>query len=195
MAQSDNSLTLTAVAAQITTIGAARAALGKVSEVLREAYGRLDAIGGGAGSAIVNLGTGALDEVKEAARQRLDVVNAYAQGIYATIGTSDPDLQGEEIGALTCARIGLVLAQAQDALKDVENAADETYWDFASLIRDSLAESGAIAGTAIQKLTNGIAAGGAALVASAWPTILAVGVGVAAYLWVRAGRPKLIGGG
>jgi len=173
---------LAAVAAKVTTIGAARAALGECTRLLQAGYAKIN-----------QADLWDEDELKEACRDRLDVVNAYAQGIYATIGTSDPDLQAEEISALNCSRVGLVIAQTDDALSDIDEAINENTFDVAGTLKLALAIAGETAGSAVQSVTNAVAAGGAAFIASAWPTLVIGAAAVGLVLWIRAGRPGLGG--
>ena len=174
---------LAAVAAKVTTIGRARMALGKCTELLQAGYAKIN-----------QASLWDDDELKGAMRDRLDVVNAYAQGIYATIGTDDPDLQEEEISAISAGRVGLVIAQTDEALTDIDEAIHENTFDVAATLGLALAIAGDTAGSAVQSVTNAVAAGGAAFVAAAWPTLLMGAAAVGLYFWFRAGRPGLPGG-
>jgi hypothetical protein len=194
MAKSDNAATIAAVAAKVQTVGQARAALGKAADLLREGYTRIDAVGAGVVHDYTPLGfledkIGGIDELKAACRDRLDVVNAYAGGIYATLSAADA-AQAQLLEFAQSQRTALALAQAQGALKDVEDAAAEDYWDIAQLLTDAIVAAAAYAGQAIQAITN--AAGRAALAFgfAAWPTLLIVGALVALYVWWRYFRRR-----
>jgi hypothetical protein len=170
MASTDTALSIASVAAQVSTIGQARAVLGTVSSTLQDGYTKLPQISTTAG-------------LRDAAQSRLDVVNNFAQRVYA-IWNDDPQLQDEEISAVNATKVGICMAQASDALKDIEDAASQEFWNFTDLLNDSLAAAGSLGGNAVQSVTNAIAAGGAAFVTAAWPTLLIVGgVVVGAYLF------------
>ena len=169
---------IAAVAAKVTTIGRARAALGKCTELLQAGYAKVN-----------QASLWDEDELKDACKDRLDVVNAYAQGIYATIGTADPELQEEEISAIASSRVGLVIAQTDEALEDIDEAIAENNFDVVETLRLALSIAGETAGSAVQSVTNAVAAGGAAFIWAAWPTLLLGAGAVAIYFWIRAGRP------
>lgn len=170
MRATDTALSIASVASQVSTIGQARGVLGTVSSTLQQAYSRIPDISSTAG-------------LRDAASARLDVVNNFAQRVYA-IWNDDPELQDEEISVVNATKVGICMAQANDALKDIEEAADQDFWDFTQLLTDSLAAAGSIGGHAVQSVTNAIAAGGAAFVTAAWPTLLILGAaGVGVYLF------------
>jgi hypothetical protein len=171
MRASDTSVAIAQVAAKVNTIAQARAALGVVTGTLAQAYSRLDDLTSLAG-------------LRDEARSRLDAVNRFAQRTYA-IWTDDPELQEEEISAVNATKVGICLAQANDALKDVEELANEDFWDFAGLLREAIANAAKLAGDAIQSVTNAVAAGGAAFLASAWPTLLLLGAAAVGLYLVR----------
>jgi hypothetical protein len=171
MRAKDTALAIAQVASQVNTIGQARAVLGVVSTTLEQAYLRLPDIT-------------SIADLRDAVRSRLDQTNAYARRVYAT-WNDDPDLQDQEISAVNAAKVGAAMAQANDALKDVEELANEDFWDFGQLLRDSLANAGSLAGGAVQSVTNAIAGGVTAFIASAWPTILLVVAGAATVYILR----------
>jgi hypothetical protein len=166
---------LAAVAAQVTTIGRARAALGKCTELLQVAYAKVN-----------DASLWDEDELKDACRDRLDVVNAYAQGIYAMIGTDDPDLQEEEISALNASRVGLVIAQTDEACEDIDEAINENTFDVAATVEEGLRLAGEMAGNAIKRALNGAAAAGASFVFQTWYWWLIGGAAVGVYFLVRS---------
>jgi len=168
---SDNALAIARVAAQVQTIAQARAVLGAVASTLQQAYGRLDELHNVAGQ-------------RDEMRSRLDAVNAFAQRTYA-IWTDDPDLQDQEISSTNASRVGVCMAQASNALKDVQELAGQDFWNFAEILQDSLAATGAMAGRATQSVTNAIAAGGSAFVTAAWSTILVVAIAGGIYFFRR----------
>jgi hypothetical protein len=157
-----SAIALAAVAAKITTIGDARAALGVVSHTLANAYERLPDITTTA-------------DLRDTAREYLDQVNSYAQRIYR-IWNDDPDLQDEDISTLNASKVGLCISQANKALSDIENLANTEYWDIAEAIEEVLRTVGHVAGATIQAIGNAVAAGGTALFAAAWPTLLVAGL-------------------
>lgn len=171
MRATDTAFAIADVAAKVNTIGQARAVLGTVTATLAKAYGRLDELTNLAG-------------LRDEARSRLDSVNAFAGRVYAT-WNDDAELQDEEISAVNATKVGICMAQANDVLKDVEELANEDFWNFAELLRESLAAAGGLAGGAIQSVTNSVAAGVSAFVASAWPTLLLLGAGAVALYLVR----------
>jgi hypothetical protein len=175
--QSDNAATIAAVAASIQTVGQARAALGAASDLLKQAYEKLPVISTTA-------------DLRQAASDRLDVVNAYASGIYAILPADDAS-QGNQIDTLTANRVGLALAQSQDALKDIEDTANLEIWNIRAILTDAISTAATWTGGGIQAVTNAVAAGGSAFVASAWPTLLIVGVVLAGLLLLRSGKLPL----
>ena len=174
-----NPLKLAAVAARITTIGQVRAAMGAVTLTLSRGYAQLDELTSIAG-------------VRDDARNLLDTVNKSAQILYG-IYNDDPDLQAEEITTAHAASAGKIIAEANDALKLVENVAGQNLFDIGQIVSDSLdqikAETSAVgdaAGATLQGATNAITAGVSAFVWAAWPTLLIVGaVGVAYFYRAR----------
>jgi hypothetical protein len=163
----DTSATIAAVAAEVHTVGEARATLGATTTMLADAYGRLGDI------------TGA--DNRDAARELLDQANDYAARVYAELPS---DNLGQAIDATTALRVGGAFGTARRALRRVEDAADTVYWDYVGALHEALAAAGGAAGDAVQSVTNAVAAGGAAFIASAWPTLLLVGGAVALwFLW------------
>ncbi len=171
MRATDTALAIAGVASQVSTIGQARAVLGTTTATLAQAYSRLGDLTSLAG-------------LRDEARSRLDAINAFAGRVYS-IWNDDPDLQAEEISTVNATKVGICLAQANDALKDVEELANEDFWNFAELLRESLAAAGKLAGDAIQSITNAVGAGVGAFVTSAWPTLVLVGAGIVALYIVR----------
>lgn len=171
MRAKDTALAIAAVASRVNTIGQARAVLGTVSATLEQAYARLPEVT-------------SVADLRDAARSRLDQVNNYAQRIYA-IWTDDPELQDQEISIVNASKVGVCVAQANDALRDVEELANEDFWNFTELLEESLANAGKLAGGAAQSVTNAISGGVSAFVAAAWPTILLVAAGAAAVYFLR----------
>lgn len=182
-------LSTAALAARVTTIGAARAVLGKCSLLLHEAYPYLDMVAGGRGNsvlgAVASAGSAvgvlpdldaAYEELRASTRSSLDIARAYVEGIYATIGTADPLLQDEEISAKNAARVGVAMMQTEEAIQDVEEAIKETYLDFGEVMSEVLAGAGATAAGAVSSVAASVAAGGAAFLYGAWPVLLGVGV-------------------
>ena len=166
---SANALSIAATAAKIQTIADIRAAMGAVTLTLSQAYARLDDISWIAGE-------------KKAATDLIDTVNKSAQLLYAKYN-DDPDLQDEDISAWNAHLAGQVIAQANDALTTVENAANENLWDISSIVDDALVTVGHKVGTTIQGVTNAIAGGASAFLSAAWPTVLLVAGGVILYVY------------
>ncbi len=169
--KSDNAITIAQVAASVQTVGQARAVLGKISELLREAYAKLEDVTN-------------IEGVRDAARSRIDVVNAYAGGIYAVM-PSDQASQDLPLDANQARRVGLAMAQAQDALKDTEEAAGLEVWDVSAILSETVASVGGTVGGGLSSVTNSIAAGGAAFVSAAWPVVIVALVLVGGYAVYR----------
>lgn len=172
-----SSLALAAASAKITNVGELRAAMGSVAQTLAQGYPYLDSISWIAGE-------------KDAARALLDTVNTSAQKLYAIVAGADQDLWDQEISTSHAILAGQVVAQANDALKTVEDAAKENLWNIASIVSDAIdqvrammAAAGAAAGKTLQGLVNAAGAGAASFVFAAWPTLLLVGAGVVVYLY------------
>ena len=168
-------LDLASLASRIQTVAHARAVLGRVTELLREAYERLDAIPTAEG-------------LRDASRDLLDTVNRYAGRIYDEIGTDDPELQTEEISAFNASRVALALHQSNKALQQIEENANTTYWDFVGAMAEVLDRVDTTIRTVPGKITGslGAAASGAlsAFFFATWPWLLAGGVAVgAAFYW------------
>lgn len=169
MARSDNAATIAAVAAKCKTVGAARAALGNVSRLLGGAYAITD-----------EASLWDESELKDAIRGRLDTVNRGAQRLYATLPTADA-AQPEPVTAEQAAKLGLVLAQAQEAVKDVEKAIAENRFDIAGTILEGIELAAETAGKAADKASKGALAALFAFVRSAWLTLTIVALVLA--LW------------
>lgn len=184
----DTSLAIAAIAARVNTIGQARAVLGVAANVIGDAYTHLPDIKANtlgvilAGPVLGWFESTSIDDVRAAAKSRLDAANTYAQQVYA-IWNSDPDLQDEEISATNATKVGFALARANDVLKDIQNLAQTDYWNFGDLLNDALAQAGQLAGSAVQSVTNAIAAGTAAFVWSSWPTLLLIAGAVGVYVF------------
>jgi hypothetical protein len=155
-----SALDLAAAAAKIDTIGQVRAAMGAVTATLSQGYAKLSEISTIAGE-------------NAAAQSLLDTVNKSATILY-NIYNDDPQLQDEEITTWHAHIAGQIVSEANDALKAVEDAANENLWDIAAIIEQALSLVGTAAGNSITALTNAVAAGGSAFVAAAWPTLLLV---------------------
>ncbi len=170
MATTDTPARVAAAAAKVKTVGQARAALGVVADVLRIAYahaGDVSSMGGAA----------------EAATSRLDVVNNYAQRIYGALPAEGD--QAAAISPLQAAQVGLVIGQAQRALKDIDEAVEGTAWNLVDLLTQAIAAAAKLAGQAIQGATNAAAGGLFAFLRAAWPTVLIAAVVVLGLLWLR----------
>lgn len=188
MGASDNALTIASVAATVQTVGQGRAVLGKVAELLKQAYGLVDTIGGADHPLTSNtLGILATSETRDAAKSRIDVVNAYAGGVFALLPADDAR-QTDLLTTRQSGQIALCMRQAQDALKDIEEAAGVDYWDLSQIFSDTVASVAGRVGGGLQAVTNAAAAGGAALFSSAWPLALGAVVLLGGYLFFRFGR-------
>jgi hypothetical protein len=175
-----SSIAIAAVSAKITNVGTLRAAMGSVSNTLAQGYPYLDQISWIAGE-------------KDAARAVLDTVNKSAQLLYAIVAGADQDLWDQEISTSHAISAGRVVAEANDALKTVEDAAKENLWDLASILEDALKTVGDTVGGGIQSVTNAVAAGATAFAFAAWPTLLIVAGGALLYL-NRGKIARMLGG-
>lgn len=164
MSADDTTAAIAEVAAQVHTVGQARAALGQTTELLADGYTKLDAITG--------------SDNRDAARELLDQANDYAQRVYADLPSDNLDA---EIDVTTALRVGGAFGTSRRALRRIEEAANTTYWDYVGALNQTLTSVGSAAGDAVQSVTNAVAAGGAAFVLSAWPTLLLAAAGVALY--------------
>jgi hypothetical protein len=163
---------LAKVAAQIQNAGQLRAAMGAVASTLSEGYSKLGDISWIAGE-------------KEAAQSLLDTVNKSA-GILYNIYPSDGSLDDQDISTGHAISAGRVISEANDALKSVEQAANENLWDIATIVNDALSTVGKTVGGGLQAVVNAAASGGVAFIASAWPSLLLIGFGVVIFFWARA---------
>lgn len=174
MASSDNAATIAAVADKVRTVGQARVALGNLTRLLQQAYAKTD-----------DADLWDESELKDSIRGRLDVVNNYAQKIYGTLPSDDAS-QGDPVPAATAPKIGLVLAQAQEACKDIEKALKENQFDIAGTILEGLHLAAETAGHVADKATKGLLAAIFAFVRSAWlPIVIALGVVAVWFFWPR----------
>lgn len=164
-----SAIALAAAAAKIDTAAQLRAAMGAVATTLSQGYARLNEISSIAGE-------------NDAARSLLDTVNKSATILYQ-IYPDDPDLQDEEISTWHAHSAAVVISEANDALKAVEDAANQNLWDIAAIVTQALELVGGAVGSGLQAVTNAVVAGGSAFVAAAWPTLLIVGGLVVAYVW------------
>jgi hypothetical protein len=171
MGASDNELSIARVAASVQTVGQGRAVLGAATGLLRQAYEKLDSIT-------------SVEGVRDQARNNLDIVNAYAGGIYALL-PSDDARQGDALTTKQAQQIGLSLRQSQDALKDIEEAAGFDFWDVKEVLSNAVASVAGNVGAGAQAVTNALAAGGSALFSSAWPLALGATILVGGYLLWR----------
>jgi hypothetical protein len=187
MAASDTTFRIAAVAAQVQTIGQARAVLGETAKVLREAYGRLDEVhnvGGSVGDLLLAdwLRSGGL---RDEFRSSLDIANAYAQGIYTIFAGATPDLYDEEISVQNARRVGAALERAREILRDIEDEAGREWWNFAELLTVALETVGKALATGVGAVARGAAAVTGAVWQGFWPYILVGGVVLLAYLFRR----------
>ncbi len=162
MSQSDTPFSIAVLAAKVQTIGQARAVLGKTSELLHDAYGKVGEVTTLAG-------------LREEYIRQLDIVNAYAQGLYAIYAGADPDLFDEEISFQNAARIGLALERARKLLTDIEADANEEWWSITAILQAALESAGKAVATTLTTAANAVAAAAPSLVLGLWP------------LWVIAG--------
>jgi hypothetical protein len=181
VATSDTPLRLANEASKIKSVGQARAALGVVAEVLRRAYDRLPEVSG-------------MADLDEAARDRLDVVNNYAQGLFAML-PGDDIAQRKPVTPLMASKIGLAIGQAHRAVKDIDEAAAFSGWDFVALLAEAIREAAELAGKAAQGTTNAILAALFAFLRAAWPTVLIVVVALVVVWKVRGRVVRLLTGG
>lgn len=167
---SSSAFALAAAAAKIDTVAQVRAAMGAVTTTLAQGYAIVPSIS-------------TVADMQATAQSLLDGVNRSATALY-NVYTDDPDLQDEEISTLHAHQAGVIMSDANDALKLVEDASSIKF-DVASVVDDALTTVGATVGTGLQSITNAVAAGASAFVWSAWPTLLIVGGLGAAYLFRR----------
>lgn len=183
MAASDNSATIAAVANRVRTVGQARVVLGNVATVLQSAYGKLE------GAHFADESNDARrDDLAQATRARLDGINRYATKVYASLSAADED-QGLPVGAHAAAQVGLVLAQAQEACKDIETVLGENQWDLAGAFLEGVKFAAETAGKAADKAAKGALAALCAFIRSAWLSLTIVGLVIALWLlWPRIAR-------
>lgn len=179
-------LELANAASKIQTVADVRAAMGAVSQVLKSGYDALSFFG--ASTSVPNL----VEGTRAAAFSLLDTVNKSAQSLY-NIYTDDPDLQDEEISAWHAIVAGKIIAQANDAVKSVEEATGTNLGNIAQVVNDAIdAEAkilktvgegvGSATGKVAQSITNAAGAAVSALWWAAWPTILTVTGGFILYV-------------
>lgn len=164
------------VAAKIQTVAQVRAAMGAVTVSLSTGYEKLSVFG--PSTSIPNL----VEGTREAAFSLLDTVNKSAHILY-NIYSDDPDIQNEDISTAHAISAGRIISEANDALKDVENAIGSNFSNIAQIVKDAIVSTGEIAGTTVQSVTNAVAAGVSAFAFSAWPTILLVAGGAMIYIY------------
>lgn len=166
-----STLALAAVAAKIQNIGQLRAAMGAVASTLQQGYAKLDEIT-------------TVADVRDAARSLLDVVNGSAQKLY-NIYNDDPTLQDEEISTYHAHIAGVVVGEANDALKAVEDAAKFDFWNIAAIVDEAISQVGAIAGATLKTVVNAAVAGSSAFLSAAGWSVIAVVAIIAAILYAR----------
>jgi hypothetical protein len=188
MAKSDTALTIAKVSARIKTVGQARACIGKATDLLSEGYDKLPDTPSGTVLGFF-AGAGDSDDVRKAAQSLLDQANAYCKKIYDKL-PSDDDSQTNVVDVLTAGQVGAALATSQSALKSVEQAAAEDYWDFFAALTEVLEAVGEAAGHVIAKTAAAAGAGLGALIKAAWWVflILALVIGLLLYLRFRPTR-------
>jgi hypothetical protein len=170
-----------AIADGIKTNRQARQVMGLVAEMLRRGYEEVPIIDSGFVGSAVDFFSGSTTELRAHANSLLDVVNAYAQGIFAFIPDNDEPLNEDFRG-----RIALSIQQAQDAVKSINEVSAKLAVDFTdemaaavlplvNRIVDKVAELP-------KKLSQGI-------LASIWPLLLVAGI-VLVIMWrVRKASP------
>lgn len=176
MAATDTKVAIAKVAAQVQTIGQARAVLGETTRILREGYARLDEIT-------------SLADLRATARSYLDQVNAYAQRIYST-WNDDPDLQDEDISLVNITRVATCLEQARIAVREVEAIAETDYWDFVGALTEVLKR----VTKEVVKLIPATTGFLAAMLAGLWPIIILGIIGLVAFAWARKKTLSSLGG-
>ena len=170
-----SALALATAAAKINTIAAVRAAMGAVTQTLAQGY-----------AVVPNIST--IAGLQASSLSLLNQTNTEAQALY-NVYNDDPDLQDEEISTWHAHIAAVILSDANDALKMVEDAASWQPWDIAAIVEQALALIGATIGSGLQAVTNAVVGGASAFVWAAWPTLLLVGAGVAVYIY----RDKIFG--
>jgi len=154
-------------ASKIQTVAQVRAAMGAVTLTLSRGYALLPDITNAA-------------SLRDEAQGLLDKVNETATKLY-NVYTGDPDLQDEEISAWHAHVAGMVISDANDALKLVTEATSIQF-DIAGIVNDALKAVGTAAGNAVQSVTNAVTAGATAFVWASWPSLLLIGSGLFLYL-------------
>lgn len=163
MSKNDTTFSIALLAAKVQTVGQARAVLGKVSELLRDGYEKVDSVTSLAG-------------LRDEYRRQLDIVNAYAQGVYAVFAGATPDLFDEEISYQNAARTGLAMERARKLLTDIETDADTSWWDITEILRAALEAAGKAIALTLETAAKAAAAAGPALIAGLWPLLLVAGL-------------------
>jgi hypothetical protein len=164
---SSSALDLAAAASKITNVVQIRAAMGAVTTTLAQGYAQLASIT-------------TTEGVQQAATDLLNTVNASATALYGKY-TDEADLQDEDISVWNAHLAAVVISEANDALTDVEQAANLNLWDIAAIVEQALTLVGAAVGSGLQSITNAVVAGASAFAWASWPTLLLVGAGVIAY--------------
>jgi hypothetical protein len=181
MADTDTTTSIAGVAASIRNVAEGRAALGKASELLQDGYSRL-------GLLPDSLFDSA--DVRAAGLSLLDSTNNYAQKVYAEVNYEGPDIGAQALDTVQALKVGGVLEMSRKALRRVEEAAKETYWDFTAALKEVIQAVAEGAKVTIETVAKGAMAASSALLVGFWPWLLVLAL-VGLVLWksglLRAG--------
>jgi hypothetical protein len=166
-----SAFSLAAAAAKIQTVAQVRAAMGAVTTTLSQGYA-------------VAAQLADIADVRTTALSLLDTVNKSATILY-NIYSDDPEIQDEDISASHAHSAGVIISEANDALKTIEDVQNQNLFDIASIVTQAVQSVGSTVGEGLQAVTNAVVAGGTAFVWAAWPTLLLVGAGLTAYVFRR----------
>lgn len=131
---------LAKIGGQIKTVGVARAAIGRATEMLHAAYDRAEDLTDSA-------------DLHDTAVSYLNQANAYAGKVYAELPATD---LARALTVKEQARVAEVVREAGEALETINDALQETAFDFPAAMYEVLARVGGAAGNALNLGGQGI---------------------------------------
>jgi hypothetical protein len=176
---------LTAIVAKTSTVGAARALVGKTTEILATGYTQISSIPTtSVGSFLFGSSTDSGTDARDAATSLLNVVNSTAATVYAELPTDD-DSQSLPLTLKQRNDCGTVFREAYDALDFIEKQIADLSFDYFSALDEVLATIGAAIGKGIQEAAKAAGSGVWAFIRACWPTLLFVGLIVGGFFYWR----------
>jgi len=144
--------------------------MGLVADMLRDGYEEVPKIE----ADFAELFTGSIEELRQQAISSLDIVNAYAQGIYGFIPDNDQPLDEQYRG-----RIRLSIKQARETVESINHAAAVIAVSYTEEMADVVLSAGQQIVETIKELPKNLSKG---ILVSIWPLLILGGI-VLVVMW------------